>query len=314
MLSPLPPDTSQNVIALALDNRMVYGFMVLAHAIQQTASTAPFLLVGFFSGQLSAANQSLVTRFLEWLEIEHQLVELTPHPLFTERRHLTITTFSKFVISDMVPSPHLWLDIDTIVRPGWDTIFDSIKSTPAGISLVVAEKLDSPHTRFEGFNAGVLGWTDKPRAQWIEQLGLLPEKRFSSEQFLFNNLYKDNVATVGSDYNFLASWHQQLSEHDPQIIHYSGPVKPWHLARRHVKAWRNINSTWQFWFDAELALNDRAEGSSLEQEIVKHRAIGLHSGRLHTGKGSLANWVMKLLAIAGPLGNPLVNMIKSRAS
>jgi lipopolysaccharide biosynthesis glycosyltransferase len=313
-LSPLPPDTSHNVIALALDNRMVYGFMVLTHAIQNTASTAPFVLVGFFSGQLSAANQALVTRFLEWLEIEHQLVELTPHPLFTERRHLTITTFSKFVISDMVPSPHLWLDIDTIVRPGWDTIFESINSTPAGISLIVAEKIESPHTRFDGFNAGVLGWTDKPRAQWLEQLRKLPEKRFSSEQFLFNNLYRDNVAKVSSDFNFLSSWHQKLRQNEPRIIHYSGPVKPWHLARRHTQTWQDINPTWQFWFDAESALNHQVEGSLLGSEIRKQRTIGLHSGRLHTGKGSLASWVMKLLAIAGPLGNPLVHLIKSRAS
>lgn len=306
-------NTNKNVVAVALDDRMVYGFLVLAHALVSTARTSPFLLVGFFTGELSRKNQALVSRLLIWLGVEHYIAELTPNSLFTERRHLTITTFSKFVLSDLVPTPHLWLDIDTIVRPGWDSIFARISRENESASLVVAEKIESRHTRFDGFNAGVLGWTSQPRERWVEELAKLPEKRFSSEQYLFNSLYANKVSKVDCEFNFLSSWHQDLLGHDPKIIHYSGPVKPWHLVRRHSKAWQVINPTWQFWFDAESNFLHQARGSSILKAVHKSRRAALYSARLHTGKGALASWVMRLLAVSGPLGIPVVSVIQGRA-
>lgn len=308
-----PPD--HNVVALALDDRMVYGFLVLSHSLVTTASNPVALLVGFFTGRLSAKNQQVVTAHLDWLGVPHELRELTPHELFTERRHLTITTFSKFVLSDQFPGAHLWVDLDTVALEGWDGIFTAITSAPKTVSIVVAEKVASKHTRFDGFNAGVLGWTRHPRREWLPELANLPEKRFSSEQYLFNTLYVDNVAKVAPQYNFLSSWHQQLSEYAPaHIIHYSGPIKPWHLARRHRKSWRGINATWELWFQAEDALNHATKPAELARAISNQARQALFSGRLHTGKGALAGWVMRALVILGPLGDPLVTLIKRRSN
>jgi lipopolysaccharide biosynthesis glycosyltransferase len=179
---------------------------------------------------------------------------------------------------------------------------------------VVAEKLQSPHTRFEGFNAGILGWTGKPRADWLPALASLPEKRFSSEQYLFNTLYADSAHAIDVKFNFLSSWHAQATELERSvIIHYSGPIKPWHLAPQHRKAWAGINPSWAYWFSAESMLLGGLRGSPLEGPVHKLRRRALFSGRLHTGKGALAGWVMRFLAVAGPLGNPLVSLIKRRA-
>ncbi len=305
----------RNTVALAVDDRMVYGFLVLAQTIARLGSPQPRLVVGFFTGELSAQNQDLLSEYLSWLKIEHQWVESEPHSLFTERRHLTITTFSKFVLADALQRPHLWLDIDTIVRPGWDDIFQTINHPPSAGGLVVAEKIVSPHTRFDGFNAGVLGWTGKPRKQWVERLAALPEKRFSSEQYLFNTLYGDDVITVPSSYNFLSSWHQELARSaEPRILHYSGPLKPWHLPRRHVRAWQSINPTWNFWFEAEDEFLRELSSSPLHPKIVREQRRALFSARLHTGKGAFAGWILRSLAVAGPLGIPLVWLIRWRAT
>ncbi len=307
-----PPN--HKVVALALDDRMVYGFIVLAHSLVRTAAHPVALLVGFFSGRLSTRNQQIMKDHLQWLGIEHEIRELTPNELFSERRHLTITTFSKFVLSDQYPGAHLWLDLDTVALAGWDSIYEKIESAPKKIALVVAEKLASEHTRFDGFNAGVLGWTKHARKEWTAELANLPEKRFSSEQYLFNALYADNVSRVDVSYNFLSSWHEQLAPGaSPRIIHYSGPIKPWHLARRHRKIWRSINRSWEFWFQAEDALRADTIGKTLHRTHGLLAREALFSGRLHTGKGAMASWVMRILAIAGPLGVPLVALIRSRS-
>lgn len=310
----LTPPPGHNIVALAVDNRMVYGFLVLVSAILRTASTPVFLVVGYFPSELEESNRDLIRRFLDAWGAEYELLESKPHELFTERRHLTITTFSKFVIADQIAEPHLWLDIDTIVRPGWDDIFATMRRTGKETSLVVAEKIVSPHTRFRGFNAGVLGWTAAPRKAWVEALARLPEKRFSSEQHLFNALYSDSLVTVEPDYNFLSSWHAELPAHpNPRVIHFSGPIKPWHLARRHTSAWQSINATWDFWFSAEDAMVREPLSPELLATLLGLMRSALFSGRIHTGKGALAGWVMRFLAVAGPVGDLVVGILRRRA-
>ena len=310
----LTPTPGHNIVALAVDNRMVYGFLVLVSAILRTASTPVFLVVGYFPGELNESNRDLIRRFLDAWGAKYELLESKPHELFTERRHLTITTFSKFVIADQLAEPHLWLDIDTIVRPGWDDIFATMRKASTKTALVVAEKIVSPHTRFEGFNAGVLGWTAAPRKAWVDALASLPEKRFSSEQYLFNTLYSDSFVTVEPDYNFLSSWHAELPAHpNPRVIHFSGPIKPWHLARRYVSAWQSINATWDFWFSAEEAMAREPLSRELLATLLGLRRSALFSGRRHSGKGALAGWVMRFLAVAGPVGDLVVGVLRRRA-
>ena len=313
-MSPRQSSKPRNTIALAADDRMVLGLLVLISSIARTARFPYRIVMGYFPHELSSRSVELIREYMTYRGIEYEFIMSKPHELFTERRHLTITTFSKFVIADALPEPHLWLDIDTIVRPGWDEIFDAINSASPGISLVVADKVESPHTRFEGFNAGVLGWTAESRRPWLESLAALPEKRFSSEQFLFNSLYEKNVARVSSSYNFLSSWHQLLGNYEePRIFHYSGPVKPWHLPRRHVPAWDSTNATWRFWFEAEAEFLREISGSPLERRVLRERRRALFSARLHAGKGGLASWIMRVLAISGPLGLPVMKLIQSRA-
>ena len=304
-----------HLVALALDDNMVYAFFVLVHSLASNA-TKPFsLVVGHFTGRLAPHHQALIRDFTMHLGIPLDLRELTPNPLFTERRHLTITTFSKFVISDEIPDPHLWIDLDTVARDGWDEFFAYLYSAPKFAGLVVADKLQSPHTRFEGFNAGILGWTGKPRADWLPALASLPENRFSSEQFLFNTLYAESAHAIDVKFNFLSSWHAHTAELERSaIIHYSGPIKPWHLSTRHRKAWDGINPSWAYWFDAESALLAKLKSSPLELALRKLQRQALFSGRLHTGKGALAGWFMRFLAIAGPLGDPLVWLLKKRTN
>lgn len=309
------PSTLTRRVAVAVDDNMVYALLVMLHSLQ-TTKTQPFsVLIGYFPGKLSPKNQTLIRACGDHWGLDFELQELVPHPLFTERRHLTITTFSKFVIADQWKDQHLWIDIDTVARPGWDDMFSHIEGAGSKYSLVVAGKLDGPHTRFDGFNAGVLGWTQSPRKDWVPALASLPEKRFSSEQHLFNTLYRDSFLPVDVRFNFLSSWHTNTEElARASIVHFSGPIKPWHLSRRHAVSWQKVNASWALWFEAEKAMLSSAAPTPLRRQINAAKRQALFSGRLHMGKGALAGAIMKILAVAGPFGTPLVWLIRKRAS
>lgn len=303
------------IVTLALDDKMLYAFFVLAHSLITTARRPFRMVIGHFHGRLSKSHQRTIRQFLDFFDQEFELWELTAHELFTERRHLTITTFSKFVLSDLIPQAHLWLDLDTAARAGWDDFFAQLDEASPEIQLVAAEKLSGPNTRFEGFNAGILGWTSATRADWLPELANLPEKRFSSEQHLFNTLYQSSVSKVDVSFNFLSSWHQETEGlQSARIVHFSGPVKPWHLLRRHRAAWRSINASWEIWFAAEEAMLADPRTKGLHSTLLDLSQQALFSGRLHTGKGALASLVLRLLALIGPIGDPIVRLIQRRGA
>lgn len=308
--APSTAPTTTNTVTMALDDHMVYAFCVATHSLVNT-SEAPFrLVVGFFPGKLSLRNQHLVHAVMGSMNLTGELRELRPNPLFTERRHLTMTTFSKFLLSDQISQAHLWLDIDTVARPGWEKILDTISSAGPKFPLVVATMLTGPETRFAGFNAGVLGWTAAPREEWEHELSNMPQKRFSSEQYLFNTLYANTAHHIDTSFNFLSSWFRNTSElKKAKIIHYSGPIKPWHLPRRHRRAWLAVNSSWEYWFLAEDSMKRFLSNDPIWEFLKRAERDALFSGRLHTGKGALAGWVMRALSVLGPLGTPLVQVI-----
>ena len=300
------------IVTVALDDHVVYALLVLVRSLFISRAHDFHLVIGYFPGQLQESNIRLLEDFLAALGQSWEIRKLVPHPLFTERRHLTMTTFSKFVLSDEIPTAHLWLDIDTVARPGWDEIFPILFAVEDDVKLLVADKLESTHTRFSGFNAGVLGWTHASREKWVGELEKLPEKRFSSEQHLFNILYGDKTNTMDVSFNFLSSWHENASLEYAKIVHYSGPVKPWHLARRHQEAWHSINASWNYWFEAEAEMLIWLRSQALDRPVQEQKRRALLSGRLHTGKGSLAAWVLRILVVIGPLGDPLVKLITRR--
>jgi hypothetical protein len=123
------------------------------------------------------------------------------------------------------------------------------------------------------------------------------------------------VSHVDVGFNFLSSWHDNFGDTpNVRIIHYSGPIKPWHLARRHRNAWKIMNSTWEEWFLAEDKLLAEEMPRSVASAMITAKRRALVSGRLHMGKGALAGWFMRVLAVLGPLGDPLVALLRQRRS
>ena len=262
-----------NTIVCAIDDNMVYALIVFAHSFARNAENPVEIVIGHIRGELSQKNQELVTSVLDYLGVEHRAIELLPDPRFISQDYISSTTYARFVLADLVTECHVWVDVDTVASPGWDSIFDKIRNSPPESLLVVASR-GSSDTSSEGnsyrtrFNAGVLGWPARNRLAWAEQLDSLRPPR--TDQDILNELYHDCIFEIAHDYNSLTRKLDIIQEdRKPFITHYAGANKPWHLPRRFAKLCIAHRCPWSIWFRSENELLEEVKSSSLNVPILQ---------------------------------------------
>jgi lipopolysaccharide biosynthesis glycosyltransferase len=247
-----PGQRGTATVAIGVDDMVLYPALVLLFSLNRSTRTPLSVRVGFFRGELSSESRSALTAVAGALGLALSLHEFRPDPrLFVGKRHISPTTFLKFLFAEEISGEFVWLDVDTIVFPGWDEFFPRLVSPSSGTQLLVARKASSEAV---GFNAGVLGWPrGTPRREWRTEVAASAENGFSLEQDIFNNLYRDNLEWLPVQFNFVALWDGlgSLSSEEIRVLHFAGPLKPWflksHLARSCVEA----DCLWARWYLVE---------------------------------------------------------------
>jgi len=290
---------------------MVYPLSVLASSLAHTANHPFHLTVGYLEGTLPAPDREVLRRILEDSGVSHDFVELGTDERFITQGHISPTTFAKFLLADLIPEQHLWLDADTIALPGWDGIFDEIAQAPSPSRLVVAHRPESASRGIGdglAFNAGVLGWPAGERKPWSEHLSTF-EVVDTQEQALFNLLYAHCLHQTSTRYNVLTYSIDQLGRDDPPfIVHYAGAHKPWHLARGLTRRCREYRCPWSAWFDAEDAFL-RSASPGLTATIQELHRKALRSGTLRWRRDHSGFILLRVLSYLGPLGGAVVGLL-----
>lgn len=302
---------SKRVVTGATDDTMVYGMLVWASSLVHTAAQPFHLVVAYFAGTLSSQNLRTIEAVLDALGQEHSFLELAPDQRFVAQGHISPTTFTKFLIADAIPSPHLWIDVDTVVTPGWDELFTAVSAAKPQYDLVVADRGDRKTVPGPGavmtpsdlpFNAGVLGWPATPRKDWAGQLDTVGDVP-TIEQYVFNTLYAESCHRVSESFNTLTYRFDSLRKSElPRIIHYAGAHKPWHLPRRFSGLCAGHRCPWSAWFIAEDAFLQLIAHEALSGEVTRLRRKALVSGRLRRHRDHSGVWLLRGLGLLGPLG------------
>lgn len=300
----------QNVVTGACDDAMVYGLLVWAFSLRDTAAKPFHLVVAYLENRLSLRNKELIRSTLDHLKIAHSFLPLSPDERFLTQGHVSPTTFTKFLISDAITQEHLWIDIDTIALTGWDDLFEMVAKVPATTKLVVAERGRNGNTRADtvvvpsdlAFNAGVLGWPKGKRKEWaatMQSLGDVP----TLEQYTFNALYSSSLARVPESFNLLTYRLDQIDSQDlPHIIHYAGAHKPWHLPRRFATQCASYQCPWSLWFRAEASFLESLKGSPVFADVLRAQTRAMTSGRIFWRRDHSGVILLRLLRYLGPLG------------
>jgi len=271
------PDTreqSANTVVMGIDDNAVYATAVLWKSLQGSARTSFQIVLGYLDGDLLPRNLEILAAVAAALGIELESRPYVADKRFVPQRHVSSSTFLKFLLFDDVEGPLLWLDADIVAFDGWDEIFEDAISLAGPNQLVVARK---PRGNNRTFNAGVLGFPgERDRGLWKKsELLAAPESSFALEQDIFNAIYGDGCMRISESFNFLSLWEPSLDliPSDIRFLHYAGPVKPWHLAGHLLQACVKARCSWSPWFVAQQKLHADSSLDHLAEQLQSQREL-----------------------------------------
>jgi len=227
--------------SIATSSDAVY-FPALMALLRSLRRTNPRIPVTVFDGGLTPSQAARAGRYAEviprtpFLEIENT----------GKFSYIGNATLLKFEVAEIESEKVLYLDCDTIVLEGLDSLF----SFPEGMVGVVKEvnavkNMFRPRDRDRlrqdididwegpGFNAGVFAlrpgeWPDiKERAyDLIDRFGPGVFSK-SKDQQLLNIIFSGKTFDFPGRYNF-SPLYDEGEGGDPAVIHYLTQCKPWH--------------------------------------------------------------------------------------
>ena len=234
-------------LAIATDDNYVLGTLVLLQSslevIQSTrAETEIFFLEG---GHLSARAKNLLETFASREAISLKLVQVED-PGVGSKRHISPTTLSKFEVLRRVDGLTVWLDVDMVLTR------DGLRRVVSELDLMSPEKLlvaSRPGSSTWKFNAGLFGAKSAFRVDWRP---LIDDSRPSFEQHIFQESFRGKTHQIDSSFNVMSLWG---GRHDlGEVMHYVGPIKPWHFLQQFAKAeCVSQKCAWSQWY---LSLED----------------------------------------------------------
>ena len=302
-------------VVCAVDSQMVYGLSILLSSLRNTSHGDFSLTIGYLGERLSQDDRDFLSEVTKELEIDVEFLPLPDRDTFITQGHVSPTTFAKFLLGDHFPTPHVWIDADTVALAGWDQLFDEVTACSSADGLVVAERGSNSSSQ-QGkpsdlpFNAGVLGWPEGNRRDWETPLSSLAEVG-TQEQFLFNQLYAPTARRVSEKFNLLTYRVDSLEPNDmPYIIHYAGAHKPWHLRRDLATACLDHQCPWAAWFDAEQRLHSQHGNTALGRELLRRQKVALKSGTVRLQRDHSGYNFLRLLSGLGPVAPLVLNVLR----
>ena len=294
---------------------MVYGLSILLSSLRNTSHGDFSLTIGYLGERLSDDDRAFLQQVTEKLEIDTEFLPLPDRDIFITQGHISPTTFAKFLLGDHFPTPHVWIDADTVALAGWDQLFDEVTACSTHEGLVVAKRgsNSSSHQSKQSdlpFNAGVLGWPAGDRRDWETPLGSLAVVD-TQEQVLFNELYASTARRVSEKFNLLTSRVDSLDPNDmPYIIHYAGAHKPWHLRRDLANACLDHQCPWAAWFEAEQRLHSQHGDTALGRELLRRQKVGLRAGKIRLRRDHSGHNFLRILNSLGPLARVVLGLLR----
>lgn len=182
-----------------------------------------------------------------------ELAPMRASGLLIDSEHISYFTYVKLLLAERLPrlDDVLYLDIDTLIRAPLDPLLSWELRHP----LAAVEELGRNSRRMFGtsrdayFNAGVLRMSlSRMRRErvWEQAQEILATQRGLrfQDQDVLNLIFRSRFDILPCTYNMFDSlslvnrdlWNMR----DPALVHFAGPIKPWHRAAESgfAREWR----------------------------------------------------------------------------
>jgi lipopolysaccharide biosynthesis glycosyltransferase len=179
-----------------------------------------------------------------------QITRFTPIRYGKRPSHFT---YARLLLPDMLPDLDevLYLDVDTMIRAPIDQLLEWDLRHPVGavpdLAGVGTHLFGTPGAPY--FNAGVLLMSlERMRSEkvWEQSLRILETRTEVRlfDQDVLNLVFHDRFDSLPLTYNvsdlIIRRYPGLTALEDPVIVHFNGPVKPWHPSAksRYAREWR----------------------------------------------------------------------------
>lgn len=250
-------------IVLAADDRYLPFVPCSLRQLATHAPTADGVVLAVPAGTspvLTTPAERAARRFGMSFEVValDSLADLERRGAIAERGHVSTFTYSKLAMAHDLTSfdEVLYLDVDTLVRGSLAGLLDwPLRYEIGGVPELGTNGLELfSSIRVPYFNAGVLRMSlarMRESGLWERSQDVLREhpRLPFQDQDVLNLLYRDAFDVLPPTYNVFdlavreASLYFQVF-HDPTIVHFVGPTKPWHreAGSANARAWRRLNA------------------------------------------------------------------------
>lgn len=260
-------------ICIATDDSYLIGAKVLLASIAKSTSdpvrSQLRINLAYLPSKLSENNIEKINHICLKLGLHLALhpfeSQITDEDIFQggqARKHITSTTLAKFYFFDSMSEPFLWLDTDIAVREGWEQLLEYGSHFSQRLPYLVVG--DNPHH----FNAGVMGCLGgAPIEDWKSEVG---KHEMSVEEHIFVEAMKNASVRCPQVYNSISRWGSDAKTKEGLVIHYGGPIKPWHFRSSLWSSCKSNACGWHTWYEAAeyLAEFDKDIYVFIERNLV----------------------------------------------
>jgi lipopolysaccharide biosynthesis glycosyltransferase len=243
-----------NRVAAGIDDNYLIPFLVMLFSAWKTSSQSFEVVVGFDGLTLSQRSREQIRQFSDTLGISVEFIEVSFPAETLAAGHISLASYTRLVLADMLDETFVWLDSDIICEVGWEELL-SMKSDsgvivsaaydPAGnIDWQKSENFAVRDARGRYFNTGVMvvdgkGWTRLGfPTKWKNLIPKYLEYNFQwADQCVINYLAMRNFSPLHQKFNY------QEQDRDPQLAgpafirHFNGPTKPWNYKHAGFLLW-----------------------------------------------------------------------------
>ena len=237
-------------VLICFTDRYLIPALVLVSQIHRTRSRVVNLYCYVSERETSQAAQKIFVAYCTKLGLEVELKTAAEHHLGRPSGHIASLSWSRLV-PEIWETDLCWLDLDILLRPGWDSVFDFLpgldEQAPFAAAIDAVPKRDVSNTENMArlsaganyANSGVFlvsyqNWiSSKMPAQLLNARAREEELGFEfADQCALNYVSGGKQLVLPERYNWLG---QSADSSGTLIHHFAGPFKPWLRQNRHKR-------------------------------------------------------------------------------
>lgn len=283
------PGLPIQLIASGFDDGYLWPWIVHLFSGEKSRERQVHRAVVITDYNLNAKSKALILEVADWLKVSITFIDLKLPADLPISHHFTEISYARIVLADTLETTFIWLDVDTLLLPGWDSLLafpepDGIFVTRSALEdrIHIAGSLNQAVLRAGNsyFNSGVMqinpvAWRQKGfNHRWQKLLEEYESRGFQwVDQCVLNFLLFESNMVLPAAFNFFPD-PGDANTAEPHVVHYKGSNKPWMVAplerNRFISRLAGRPHNWfaVYWkIEGELIASARAHSEDLGEKL-----------------------------------------------